>query len=118
MDFPTIPIFPEDLPQDSSRAPLLAALAASKASEIRRAYRTAWTFWTDWASDHGYPVLPAESEHAASFLAARFAGGASVSTLRVACAAIRKAHRLAGQTNPCASPIIETAMQGFARQAA
>ena len=91
MDFPTIPIFPEDLPQDSSRAPLIAALAASKAPEIRRAYRTAWTFWTDWASDHGYPILPAESEHAASFLAARFAGGASVSTLRMACAAIGEA---------------------------
>ena len=59
-----------------------------------------------------------DSEHAASFLAARFAGGASVSTLRMACAAIGEAHRLAGQINPCAAPIVKTAMQGFARQAA
>ena len=64
------------------------------------------------------PVLPADSEHAASFLAAQFAGGASVPTLRMACAAIGEAHRLAGQINPCAAPIVKTAMQGFARQAA
>ena len=98
MDMPTISIFPEGLLPDSSRDPLVSALAASKAPETRRAYRTAWTFWTDWASDHGYPILPTESEHAASFLAARFAGGASVSTLRMACAAIGEAHRLAGRT--------------------
>lgn len=58
MDMPTVSIFSEDLPPDSSRDPLVSALAASKAPETRRAYRTAWTFWTDWASDHGYPVLP------------------------------------------------------------
>lgn len=118
MDMPTVSIFDGRIIPAESRDPLVSALAASKAPETRRAYRTAWTFWTDWAGDHGHPVLPADSEHVASFLAARFAGGASVSTLRMACAAIGEAHRLAGQINPCAAPIIKTAMQGFARQAA
>ncbi len=118
MDMPTVSIFDDRIIPAESRDPLVSALAASKAPETRRAYRTAWTFWTDWAGDHGHPVLPADSEHVASFLAARFAGGASVSTLRMACAAIGEAHRLAGQINPCAAPIIKTAMQGFARQAA
>ena len=118
MDMPTVSILNDRAIPAGSRDPLIAALAASKAPETRRAYRTAWTFWSDRAGDHGYPVLPADSEHAASFLAARFAGGASISILRVACAAIGEAHRLAGQINPCAAPIIKTAMQGFAWQAA
>ena len=110
MNLPTVSIFAEPPLPDSSRGPLVSALDASKAPETRRASRTAWTFWTDWASDHGHPVLPADSEHAASFLAARFADGASVSTLRMACAAIREARRLADQINPCAAPIVKTAM--------
>lgn len=36
----------------------------------------------------------------------------------MACVAIGEAHRLADQINPCAAPIVKTAMQGFARQAA
>ena len=36
----------------------------------------------------------------------------------MACAAIGEAYRLAGQINPCAAPIVKTAMQDFARQAA
>ena len=118
MDMSTVSIFNDRIAPGGSRDPLIAALAASKAPETRRAYRTAWTFWTDRAEDHGYPVLPADSEHVASFLAARFDGGASVSTLRMACAANGEAHRLADQINPCAAPIVKTAMQGFARQAA
>ena len=84
MNMPTVSIFNDRIAPAGSRDPLIAALAASKAQETRRAYRTAWIFWSDWAGDHGNPVLPANSELAASFLAARFAGGASVSTLRMA----------------------------------
>lgn len=36
----------------------------------------------------------------------------------MACAAIGEAHRLAGQINPCAAPIVKTAMQGFAARRA
>ena len=118
MDMPTVSIFDARIIPAESRDPLVAALAASKAPETRRAYRTAWTFWTDWAADHGHPAMSADSGHAASFLAARFAGGAGLSTLRMACAAIGEAHRLAGLPNPCAAPLVKTAMQGFARQAA
>ena len=97
---------------------LESAIAASKSPATRRAYRSAWTAWTAWAGEHGLETLPAEPEHVAMFLAQRAEDGASMSTLRMATAAIGAAHDLAGEPNPCADRIVRTALAGLSRQAA
>ena len=107
---------PRNSPPATAEDALKAALAASKSPSTRRAYRTAWNAWTDWRGRQ--TALHADPEDVALYLAARFDRGAGLATLRMACAAISEAHRLAGQPNPCGSAIVSTAMQGFVRQSA
>ena len=96
---------------------LEAALRAAKAPATVRAYRTAWNSWTDWTGGRA-TALPAKPHDVAEYLAARAGRGAGMATLRMACAAIGGAHRIAGKANPCDSALVKTAMAGFRRQAA
>ncbi|MCY4431903.1 MAG: tyrosine-type recombinase/integrase [Rhodospirillales bacterium] len=100
------------------RQVLADALTASKAPATRRAYQTAWLAWSAWAETHGARELPANPGAVAEYLAARFATGAGMGTLRVAVAAIAAVHELKDHPSPCVNRIVRTAMQGFARQSA
>ncbi|MCY4593146.1 MAG: tyrosine-type recombinase/integrase [Alphaproteobacteria bacterium] len=102
----------------ATRDRLEAAIGDSLAPATRRAYRAAWSAWVAWADQVGTDAMPARPDALAAFLASRAEGGASMATLRMATAAIGKAHELAGEANPCADRIVKTAMQGLARQAA
>jgi len=97
---------------------LASALVESKAPATRRTYRTAWRQWAAWCDAAGHDPHPARGESLALYLAARAAAGASMATLRMACAAVAEAHRLTESDNPCASAVVRTAMQGLSRQLA
>ena len=107
-------------------APLPADLAGVVAKAIddslspntKRAYRGAWAAWTAFCEAHGLVVLPASPESVAAYLARRFQQGASMPTLRMAVAAISKAHDAAGRPSPASHPAVKQAMRGFARQKA
>ena len=103
---------------DGVRGALESALASAKSENTRAAYRSAWAAWTAWAQRQGVCPLPALPEAVAGYLAARVDAGAGLATLRMACASIGEAHRLADLHNPATSPLVKTALAGFARQAA
>ncbi|MXX90224.1 MAG: tyrosine-type recombinase/integrase [Boseongicola sp. SB0665_bin_10] len=97
---------------------LEAAIRDSKAPATVRAYRVAWRKWEGWAAEHGAAAIPAQPDAVALFLASRAESGLSVSSLRLAVAAIAAAHDTAGHENPCVSRVVRIAMQGLVRQAA
>lgn len=74
-----------------------------------------WRRWQEWAGERGLETLPAAPAHVAAFLAARELAGLGLAALRQDAAAIAAAHRLAGQDNPCESPVVTLALRGMAR---
>ena len=62
--------------------------------------------------------MPAQPEAIAAYLAARAAGGVGMATVRMAVAAIARAHELADHANPCANKAVKEVTRGLARQAA
>lgn len=99
-------------------ATLERALDSSLSENTRSAYRTAWRAWAAFAESHGCAALPAAPEMVAAYLAARFDAGAKMSTLRMALAAVAKAHDASGRPSPASHPTLRMALRGFARQLA
>lgn len=78
----------------SARAAAYAV--ASHGAGTTRAYRTAWSAWSAWCERHDREPLASDETALSAYLAERADAGLSPSSLAVALAAIRHAHKLAG----------------------
>ena len=91
------------------------ALEQAAAPNTRRAYAGAWAAFTAWALASDYPVLPASQETMAAYLGQLAGQGRKLATLRLHCAAVSKAHRLAGHPSPDGE-LVATVIKGLGRQ--
>ena len=90
---------------------------AEKAQATRRAYRSDFGLFRSWCEAKGVPALPAAPESVAAYLAAEANRGAKVSTIGRRLAAIRYAHKLAGQEPPTNSEAVKATLRGIRRTA-
>ena len=89
--------------QDSSEQQHRSAAALAPAT--RRAYAGAWEAWQRWALAHGRRELPARPVDVADFFEHRHAAGAAPATVRMARAAIAKAHQVEHARRTSASAV-------------
>jgi integrase len=98
----------------------LADLAASYAAKssgpgTRAAYSSAWRAYTAWCAAMGREPLSGDPGLLALYLTKRADDGLTVSSLNVARAAIRAAHRLAGVKLDLTDPWLSLVMEGITR---
>jgi len=87
---------------------------ANRAPNTYRAYRAAWRAFAAWCEAEGRAALPADPLTVADYLA--FAAQQhKASTLAVHVAAIRAAHKAAGQPDPTADERVAATMRGIRR---
>jgi len=87
---------------------------ANRAQNTMRAYRAAWRAFAAWCEAEGRAALPADPLTVADYLA--FAAQQhKASTLAVHVAAIRAAHKAAGQLDPTADERVAATMRGIRR---
>ena len=96
--------------------PAAATDGRSKAATTRRVYACHWARWYGWADAKDARPLPARPEDVAAHLADRAVGGASLSTLQQARAAIAAAHRDAGYLDPTDNDAVRGVLSGFIRE--
>jgi site-specific recombinase XerD len=87
---------------------------ANRAPNTYRAYRAAWRAFAAWCAEHNFPALPAGPLTVADYLA-HAAQHHKASTLGVHVAAIRAAHKAAGQPDPTADERVAATMRGIRR---
>ena len=100
----------EDL---SRRAALYATRARGEGT--RRAYRAAWRHFSAWCDGIGRSPLPAHPDTLAMYVVRRADDGLAVSSLRVALAAIKTAHLLAGLSLDLRHPRLAMVLDGVTR---
>jgi site-specific recombinase XerD len=88
---------------------------ANRATNTYRAYRAAWRSFAAWCAEHQRAALPADPLTVADYLA-HAAQHHKVSTLGVHVAAIRAAHKAAGQPDPTADERVAATMRGIRRR--
>jgi site-specific recombinase XerD len=86
-----------------------------KAAATRRAYRSDFQIFEAWCRGRGVSALPAAAETVAAFLAYDVKTGSRPSTLGRRVAAIRYAHKLAGQPVPTDDERVKATMRGIRR---
>jgi site-specific recombinase XerD len=86
-----------------------------KAAATRRAYRSDFRIFEAWCRSRGVSALPAAAETVAAFLAHDVESGSRPSTLGRRVAAIRYAHKLAGQPVPTDDERVKATMRGIRR---
>ncbi|MFG4657116.1 site-specific integrase, partial [Acinetobacter baumannii] len=89
---------------------------ASKADATVKAYTSDARVFQDWCAQYGIRSLPATPEAVAAFLVAEAEDGRAASTLGRRVAAIRYAHKLAGQLDPTDDEGVRAAMAGARRK--
>ncbi|HEV2542933.1 MAG TPA: site-specific integrase [Methylobacterium sp.] len=104
-----------NLPADAAEI-VRAYQRASKADATVRAYRGDAVLFQSWCARYGFRSLPASPEAVAGFLVAEAEAGRSASTIGRRCAAIRYAHKLAGQPDPTDDEAVRAAMRGIRRR--
>lgn len=102
-----------ELEELSRRAALYATRA--RGDGTRRAYRSAWKHFTAWCEALGRSPLPADPDTLAMYVVRRADDGLAVSSLRVALAAIRTAHLLAGLSLDLRHPRLAMVLEGITR---
>lgn len=88
---------------------------AAQSVNTTRAYRSDWHQFETWCDRYGLPSIPATPTAVALHLTSLAEARRSVSTIRRRCAAIARAHRIAGHTSPTADPSVMTVLEGIAR---
>ena len=120
---------PLTLPDGADRAAELAdlsrraALYATRArgDGTRRAYRSAWRAYETWCHSLGRQPLAGDADTIAMYVVrladqgAAGRGGLAVSSIRVALAAIKTAHLLAGRTLDLRHPRLAMVLEGITR---
>ena len=97
----------------SDRAALYAASSSGPGTQA--AYRSAWKAYSKWCADIGREPLSGDPGLLALYLTKRAEDGLAVSSLQVARAAIRAAHRLAGVSLDLDDPRLSLVMEGIVR---
>ena len=106
--------FVETLPTDVASI-VQAYQRASKADATVKAYRSDAVQFQAWCARYGFRSLPASPSAVAGFLAQEAQAGRAASTIGRRCAAIRYAHKLAGQPDPTDNGEVRTVMVGVRR---
>ena len=97
----------------ADRAAAYAAQASGPGTS--RTYRSAWRAYVAWCDGSGRHPLAGDPEQLALYLTQRAEDGLSVSSLQVARAAIRAAHRLADVLLDLTHPRLALVMEGITR---
>ena len=100
--------------EDLSRRAALYATRA-RGDGTRRAYRAAWRHFAAWCDNLGRTPLPTDPDTLAMYLVRRADDGLAVSSLRVALAAIKTAHLLAGLSLDLRHPRLAMVLEGITR---
>ena len=99
------PISPESAGSDlahitaTDRERIADRIASSVSPNTAAAYRSRWNHWTAWAAERETAPLPSDPATVAAYLA-ELAESKARATVELSRAAIRKAHILAGQSDP------------------
>ncbi|WP_342111191.1 site-specific integrase [Methylobacterium sp. SI9] len=89
---------------------------ASKADATVRAYTSDARVFQDWCRRYGFRPMPASPKAVAGFIVSEAEGGRAASTLGRRLAAIRFAHKLAGEADPTDNEGVRSAMKGARRK--
>ena len=81
----------------------------------RRTYRSAWAHFSAWCASLGREPLSGDPEVVAMYVVRRADDGLAVSSIRVALAAIRTAHQLAGVGLDLSQPRFRMTLEGVVR---
>ena len=99
---------------------LLADRAAEYATRARgagtrRTYRSVWVHFSRWCADLGREPLAGDADLVGLYIVSRADEGLAVSSIRVAVAAIRTAHLLAGVGLDLSQPRFKMTLEGIVR---
>ena len=100
---------------DSERDAARAFMQNEKSPGTRRAYASDFRIFGTWCQARGVGHLPADPETVATFISSDATAGTKASTIGRRLAAIRYAHRLAGQPTPTDAEIVGVTMRGIRR---
>ena len=110
-----VPNLGETLPAEAA-AIVRAYQQASKADATIRAYTSDARVFQDWCRRYGFRPMPASPEAVAGFIVSEAEAGRAASTLGRRLAAIRFAHKLAGEADPTDNEGVRSAMKGARRK--
>ena len=96
----------------------MSEVRESHAKSTRRHYESAWRAFVAWCDEEGHEPLPATPETVAAYLTHRADGDGSVSTLKLARAAIRCQHESTGLDSPTHAAGMARVLRGLLRSAA
>ena len=88
---------------------------SARGAGTRRTYRSAWTHFSGWCRDHGREPLGGDPDLSAMYVVRRADDGLTVSSIRVALAAIRTAYQLAGVSLDLTQPRFRMTLEGVVR---
>lgn len=94
---------------------IAAALDAAHAESTRTLYAHTWRVWERWCAQRGIHALPADPAALAAYVVERAADGTAVTTLNMACTAIRHMHRQHGLANPAEDETVRQVRLGLRR---
>ena len=100
---------------DEQRRRVSDALENAQSVNTRRNYTGQLRKFRDWCEHEGQTALPASPEVVAAYAAELVDDGKSMSTVRLAVAAIVDAHKRVGQESPVNAGVAET-LRGLTRQ--
>ena len=100
---------------DEQRQRVSDALENAQSVNTRRNYAGQMRKFQSWCHQENYSALPAQSEVVAAYVAELADEGKSMSTIRLAVAAIVDAHRRVGLESPQTAGVTET-LRGLSRQ--
>lgn len=100
---------------DIDAARIAAAISAARTEGTRTVYAHAWRQWERWCTRRGLPPLPGDPLALCSYLTERAEAGLSISTLNVACTAIRHVHRMCAAADPIAAEAVRQVRLGLRR---
>ncbi|MCJ2115706.1 tyrosine-type recombinase/integrase [Methylobacterium sp. J-001] len=89
---------------------------ASKADATVRAYTSDARVFQKWCGRYGFRAIPATPQAVAAFIVSEAESGRAASTLGRRLAAIRYAHKLAGEPDPTDDEGVRAAIQGARRK--
>ena len=87
----------------------------ARGAGTRRTYRSAWTHFSQWCRDLGREPLGGDPDLVAMYVVRRADDGLTVSSIRVALAAIRTAYQLAGVPLDLSQPRFRMTLEGVVR---
>ena len=99
---------------DEKRRRVADALESAQSGNTRRNYASQYGKFRDWCEQESYSSLPAQPEVLPAYAAELADDGKSLSTIRLAVAAIVDAHRRVGIESPQTTGVTET-LRGLSR---